>query len=76
VIGFKGACYKRYKTKEEAMAAFHGPKVEEKVKAEHAMVLAQPLVAKKGGDGKWKDCHFSRGCNYISPGFNNSNIAF
>ncbi|MFS9663212.1 RNase H1/viroplasmin domain-containing protein, partial [Klebsiella pneumoniae] len=24
VNGFKGACYKKYKTKDEAMEAFHG----------------------------------------------------
>ena len=26
VNGFKGACYKKYKTKDEAMEAFHGAK--------------------------------------------------
>jgi viroplasmin and RNaseH domain-containing protein len=55
VIGFKGACYKKYKTREEAVAAFHGPQVEAKINPEEqGMILAQPAVAKKGGH-KWKE---------------------
>lgn len=32
VDGFRGACYKKYKTREEAVAAFYGPKNEPELK--------------------------------------------
>ena len=47
VIGFKGACYRKYKTREEAFAAFNGAQLQ---------ALVEPGVPKiKMGGYKWKD---------------------
>jgi hypothetical protein len=45
----------KYKTREEAVASFHGPQAEAKINPEEqGMILAQPATAKNGGH-KWKE---------------------